>query len=83
MTTQLLQNWSFSRLLRAAAAIWAFTEASRTGDTLFWMIGGLFALQAVFNLGCCGASGCAIQPPARNVDTNAPATREVTFEEVK
>lgn len=81
--TALLNNWSFSRLLRAAAAIWALTEANRTGDTLFWMVGGLFALQAVFNLGCCGPGGCAVQPPTRNVDANAASMQEVTFEEVK
>lgn len=76
----ILKNWHFMRFFRAAIAIWAIVEAWRTSEWLLLFPGGIFALQAIFDVGCCGASGCA---PAQNRNTNPSATEEITYEEVR
>jgi hypothetical protein len=75
----LLSNWSFMRLFRAGIAIWIFVEIWRTGEWLLLAPGSIFALQAIFNVGCCGANGCA-SPQQRNY---ASETEDVTYEELR
>ena len=75
----MLKNWDFMRLLRAGLAGWAFLEAFRTGEMLLLLPGGLLAMQAVFNVGCCGSAACAA-PPARS--TAQAEAETVVFEEV-
>lgn len=81
--TTLLKNWHFMRLLRAGIALWAFAEVWRTGDLPILFLGSVFAIQAIFDIGCCGASGCVA--PKSNYSANTPqqAKEEVSFEEVK
>lgn len=66
------------RLFRAAIAVWVFSEVWRTGEWLLVLPGLLFAAQAIFNVGCCGTSGCA---PARPYN-GSNNTEEVVYEEV-
>jgi hypothetical protein len=41
--------------------------------------GGFFAVQAIFGLGCCGASGCAAPPvQKKNIEK-----QEVDYEELR
>ena len=68
------------RVLRAGFAVWIMAEAWRTSQWLLLIPGGIFAMQAIFDVGCCGASGCAPSPTRQN---QAPKTEEVTYEEVR
>ena len=71
------------RLFRAGIAIWAITEAWRSSEWLLLIPGGIFALQAIFNIGCCGAAGCA-SPAQKNFDKNdGQTTEDVVYEEVR
>jgi hypothetical protein len=76
----LLNNWHFMRVLRAAIAIWAFVEAGRTGEWVMLLPGIIFATQAIFDIGCCGAAGCATPQQFKQNDTEN--SREVVYEEV-
>lgn len=78
--TSLLKNWHFMRLLRAGIAIWAFAEVWRTGEMMLLLLGGIFALQAIFDIGCCGAAGCAT--PRSYEQTPTKQTEEIVYEEV-
>lgn len=53
-----LKQWDASRIIRLVAgigfAVYAFTEH----EYLFLIIAGMFLLQAIFNISCCGA-GCS------------------------
>ena len=69
------------RVLRAGIAVWAFSEIARTGEWIFLPFGLIFALQAIFDVGCCGASGCA--PQQRAMTGDKLGKEEITFEEVK
>ena len=55
---KLLENWSFSRILRLVAGIGLGIYGAISKDYLFLFFGGLFLFQAVLNLSCCGAIGC-------------------------
>jgi hypothetical protein len=83
MMTTILSNWHFMRILRAVIAIWAIAEAWRTSEWLLLFPGGIFALQAIFDIGCCGAAGCAA-PPRRSIGNSTEKDAEiVALEEVK
>ncbi|HNM23869.1 MAG TPA: hypothetical protein PKL15_00515 [Saprospiraceae bacterium] len=58
--TAIFRNWHFMRIMRALIAGWAFFEAYRTGEWLLIMPGSLFAMQAIFDIGCCGSAGCGV-----------------------
>ena len=81
--TTLFQNWHFMRLLRAGIAIWATVEAFRTTQWLLLLPAGIFAVQAIFDIGCCGTAGCAAPQQKQFGKTSGPATEEVAYEEVK
>ncbi len=68
------------RFLRAGLAAWAFWEAYQTHEWLLLLPGGIFAVQAVFNVGCCGASGCAT--PTRYSAEQA-GQETVVYEEIR
>jgi hypothetical protein len=78
--TTLLSNWHFMRLLRAGIAVWAIQEAWNTSQWLLLVPGGIFAVQAIFDIGCCGAAGCA---PRQTRDTTPSKTEDITYEEVR
>ena len=67
------------RILRAAVAIWTIFEFTRTGDWMIMAIGSLFALQAIFDVGCCGSSGCTTNSKVPKQDF---AAQEIEYEEV-
>jgi hypothetical protein len=79
MMKGLLRNWGTARLLRLGLAV-AFIAAGITGkEPIAWAIGAVFALQALLNIGCCGAT-CV--PP--ETDRKAVAdVEDVHYEEVK
>lgn len=67
------------RLLRASLAIWAFWEVYRTGEWLLLIPGGIFAIQAALNVGCCGSAGCYTPPQNRA----AEQAEQAVYEEVR
>ncbi|MCC7505113.1 MAG: hypothetical protein IT259_07425 [Saprospiraceae bacterium] len=78
----LFQNWHFMRIMRALLGGWAIFEAFRTSEWLLLMPGALFAMQAIFDIGCCGAAGCSTpnRYQRNQVDDNEI---ELSVEEVK
>jgi len=70
------------RVLRAAVAIWAFAEVWRTGEWILFALGSVFALQAIFDLGC-GPAGCAPTPSKKINSKEGSSSEEIVFEEVK
>lgn len=67
------------RLFRAVIAGWAIREAFVTGEWLLLLPGGLLALQAIFNTGCCGSTACYAPSNTAMADAETP----VAIEEVK
>lgn len=75
-----LSNWNFMRMLRLGIGLWFVYSAVADHQPLLGVMGGLFALQAVMNIGCCGSAGCAA-PNTRQHPSNI--VEETHYEEVK
>jgi len=71
-----LLNWSLVRLFRLLFALFAFGAAISQHDMLMGLIGSVFMVQVIFNVGCCGAGNCS-------VDYNEKDGKEIIFEEIK
>jgi hypothetical protein len=75
----LLSNWNLFRILRVALGIFILVQGIVGKDTFSIVMGTVFAGMALFNLGCCGAGGCATDTTFSKKGTE---TTEVIFEEV-
>ena len=74
-----LQNWNLMRILRLGMGVWLGYSAFAENQPLLGMLGAIFALQAILNIGCCGAGGCAT--PRQNNTTQLP--EDISYEEIK
>lgn len=54
--TAKLKNWNLMRLLRLAVGIWAIYVSFTDRQLLFGILGAMFLVQALFNIGCIGQS---------------------------
>ena len=54
-------NWHVARWMRLVFSIVLFIIYFIEKDSFALLGGMIFGFQAVFNMGCCGASGCATQ----------------------
>jgi hypothetical protein len=77
MKQTILANWTLIRFLRLGLGIAIIIQAVIAKDVLFAVLGFAFTAMPVFNVGCCGTTGCAA-PPAKNQDTE----KEIIYEEV-
>lgn len=73
----ILSNWNLLRLLRLSLGIFIIVQGVQDGIWMFALLGGLFALLAVLNVGCCGLGSCA--PPVRKAGREP---KETTYEEI-
>ncbi len=68
------------RLIRLSLGAYLFAVGMTNGEYGFGFLGLFFALQAVFNVGCCGISACS-------TNSTTPATTKensiIDYEEVK
>lgn len=57
--SRLLQGWHFMRALRLVLGVAIIWQSAHNEDWVMATVGGLFALLAVANIGCCGPNGCS------------------------
>jgi len=70
-------NWHFMRFVRLGLGIAIIAQAIANKDALFIFLGAAFTAMAIFNYGCCGASGC-YTPIKKTSNT----TNDISYEEV-
>lgn len=73
-----LKKWDFMRVLRLALGLFIVVQGIQTKEWLFVILGGLFSLMPLLNMGGCSASGCST-PTSRKSDKK---TADTTYEEV-
>jgi hypothetical protein len=78
MKQAILRNWNFMRFLRLGLGIFIIVQAVVAKDWTMGFLGTMFTLMPVFNIGCCGAGGCAVPPPKRTSETS----KDISFEEI-
>lgn len=65
MLSILKNNWHFMRILRLALGGLAVVEYFSMHDLLLLFIGGVFLVQGIFNIGCCGDGVCTWTPDGK------------------
>jgi len=75
----LFTGWHFMRLFRLALGLFIAVQAIQTHDALSGFISAFFLYQAVFNVGCCGTSSCAVPLSKENKNEES----KVELEEIK
>jgi hypothetical protein len=78
MKQVILSNWNFMRFLRLGLGIFIIVQSVIVKDLTMGVLGILFTIMPIFNIGCCGVGGCATVPPKRSTET----TKDITYEEV-
>ena len=53
-------NWNLMRMLRLIVGIWGIYVSITDAQPQFGILGGMFILQSIFNIGCCGSNGCSV-----------------------
>ncbi len=82
MIETLFNQWNFMRLLRLVIGAYIVVVGFQEKEVLFGMIGGVFVLQAVMNVGCF-AGNCAVPTQQPQKFRSPASTDDVTYEEVK
>ncbi len=77
MKQTIFTNWNLMRFLRLGIGIAILVQAVLARDVMFAFLGILFTAMPLFNVGCCGTSGCYV-PPQKKSDT----IKDVNYEEV-
>ena len=74
----LVSGWNVMRVIRLALGILVIIQSISEKNYMLTVAGGLFALLALINVGCCGANGCAVNPVVNKNDLK----KEAVYEEV-
>ncbi len=74
----LLRNWNLARVLRLVLAGAFLGAAVSSGEWVAYVVAAVFGLQAILNVGCCGAS-CAAPSVNRKAGN---IVQETDYEEV-
>jgi hypothetical protein len=74
----ILSNWNLFRFIRLGLGVFILVQGIMTGDKFSLILGSLFTLMPLFNIGCCGAGGCGVN--YKNDSTNNK--KEISYEEV-
>ena len=74
-----LKAWGFTRVLRLAIGIFVVVQGIQTEQWTFILLGSLFSIMPLLNIGCCGTSGCSI--PAKTQKKNM--IDDIIYEEVR
>ena len=72
-----LRNWNILRVVRLALGIAIIIQGVEASEWMFVVLGAMFSLMPIFNLGCSGVN-CSV-PNRKNIVQE----EEVIFEEVK
>jgi hypothetical protein len=77
MKQAIFSNWNFMRFIRLVLGIVIIVQSVIVKDWAIGLLGILFTAMPVFNIGCCGVSGCAA--PAKK---SSEIIKDITYEEV-
>jgi len=73
-----LKNWNVLRVIRLVFGLYVLIQGVYARDMSYVLIGGLFTLMPVLNIGCCSTSGCATTNRKSEV-----TTEDISYEEVR
>lgn len=74
----ILSNWNIMRLLRLAMGVFVVWQGVLAHEWALVVMGCIFSLLAIFNIGCCGTAACNIAAKSQKSQN-----KDITFEEIK
>lgn len=74
----LLRGWNVMRSVRLALGVAVVVQGIAGSDWAFIVLGTLFSLMPLLNIGCCGSGGCTV-PPRQD----SRPKEDFTYEEVR
>lgn len=79
---EIVVNWDFMRILRLVLGSWVIYSSIIDAQPMLGILGGVFVLQALLNIGCCGSSGCKIPNNPNNQPKNTTGINDIYYEEI-
>jgi len=73
-----LRSWDLMRILRMKLGVFIVMQGIQAGEWLLVIMGALFSLMPLLNIGCCSTAGC--HTPLSQKQQKA---EEITFEEIR
>ncbi|HEY8690359.1 MAG TPA: hypothetical protein VIM07_14070 [Chitinophagaceae bacterium] len=73
----IMQGWNFMRIIRLLLGLGIFIQGIITKDITSIVLGIVFVAMPVFNIGCCGSNGCAV-----NTNPSIKNKNEIEYEEL-
>lgn len=77
-----IKGWNFMRLLRLAIGIFIIVQGIMMGEWMLAVLGVLFSIMPVLNVGCGGVAGSCNRPFSQSYKTNR-LSEDISYEEVK
>lgn len=83
LKNKIMQRWGLMRIIRLVLAVIVLAEAWRSNEVILGLLGVILLAQSVFNVACCGSSGCDIDHTQKKQGSLENSKEEVTFIEIK
>jgi len=65
----LFKNWNFMRAVRLILGIFIIIQSAVLKDWQMGLLGMIFSAMPLFNIGCCGTTGCSVPLRAKPLST--------------
>ena len=72
----ILQGWNIMRILRLGLGIAIIIQGIVAKETMTIVLGAIFGVLVLANIGCCGSNGCAVNSRPTN------KTKRIDYEEL-
>lgn len=79
MLNKIFTDWNLFRVVRLLIGGYILVDGIRSEIWLFALLGLIFTVMPLLNIGCCATGGCSTKPQSSD-DVNVD---DVIFEEVK
>jgi hypothetical protein len=83
LKNKLLTNWHLMRILRAGIGVMLLVTGVQSKDWAMGLFSIFFLYQAIADVGCCGASGCAPRSGAKKTGAAKYSDGAIQYEEIK
>lgn len=75
--SNLFSNWNFMRVVRLALGVFIIVQGIQTLNWMFIILGSLFTIMPLMNIGCCSTQGCSA-----SVSKTNKKIEDIHYEEV-
>jgi len=78
-----ISGWNFMRFIRLVLGVAIIIQGVNSKEWSFIIMGALFTLMPLFNVGCCAGNSCSTNSTTRYRHQPAKPQEETQYEEVR